>query len=133
MQKLVTQFSDPHSLNANDAQFLDQWLSAGLDRGLWAEYRAWAATLAIYQDGLKEGLWQQIHWLDDILAECPAGTHFSQCLYGYLDRRSPNPTEGALTAPLLATALQNLRQKQRTWKVPLDLGILQAIAQPPFK
>ena len=33
-----------------------------------AEYRAWSATFEIYLEGLAEGLWQPVDWLDAMRA-----------------------------------------------------------------
>jgi hypothetical protein len=109
---------------------LNSWLSAGLDRGLWAEYRAWYVTLVIYMEGRQSGAWGPIGWADKILALRNPGESTAHLTYRYLDARFDNPTEGIFSLPLISQSLLELRASyRRSEKLP-DLGSLQEIVGP---
>lgn len=129
VQKLVKKFTAPHALNPTDSEFMSQWVSAGLDRGLWAEYRAWLATLAIYEAGLTDGLWVPIDWLDRIVQECPADFKRELCFYKFIDARSPDPMSGLLGTSLVLGQIRQVRATQRDWLAPLPLGPLEALVR----
>jgi len=93
---------------------LTGWLEAGLGRGLWAEYRAWVPSLVIYQEGLAEGLWRNVPWVDAVLAQRPASMSFDRFVYLYLDHGSPDPTTGLFAIPLLQSSLAEFRAEFRT-------------------
>jgi hypothetical protein len=62
--------TDIAQLNPQEHKFLMTWLGEGLNKGILAEYRAWALTDLIYRQGLSEGLWKPIAWIDRIFLGC---------------------------------------------------------------
>jgi hypothetical protein len=95
------------------------WLLAGLDRGLLAEYRAWSATFEIYRQGLTEGLWKSIDWVEAVLASQKPGQSIEAHTFHYLDQRSPDPLEGIFAKPLIQSGLKEARGELRRATPPL--------------
>jgi hypothetical protein len=114
--------SDPQALNSSERRDLDSWLTAGLDRGFLAEYRAWTVTFEIYQEGLAEGLWSNISWLDAILRKKPKEQSLSLFTLLYLDPAFPDPTDGIFSVKLIQSELSHVRQVIRTSAPPPSLG-----------
>jgi hypothetical protein len=109
---------------------LSIWLKAGLDLVLWAEYRAWYVTVQIYREGLRNGQWQRIDWLESILkAKGPKETT-AHLIYRYLDARYDNPTDGIFSLPLIKQSLENIRASYRNSGTLPPLGNLQEIISP---
>jgi hypothetical protein len=127
VRKLVRRNTRFATLAEEDSRFLDHWVRAGLDLGLWAEFRAWLATLAIYEAGLQDRLWSPIPWMDRMVARCPAGPDRARCFYLYIDARSPDPTTGFVASPLVLQQIRKIRAEQRLWRSPLDAGPLAPI------
>lgn len=105
-------------LNPREQQELSQWLEAGLSRGLFAEYRAWWATVQVYNAGLKDKLWEKIEWLEDLQ---------SGSLYLNLDKNFKDPTESVFKNPLFQEGLAIVREKYRKDPAQLELGILDSL------
>lgn len=105
-----------------------EWLIAGLDRGLLGEYRAWYFTLAIYREGLEEGLWTKIPWMEQLIA--PKGSAQDQFLFAFLDPRFSDPVDGPFSQPKVAAALAQLRARLRISGAP-ELGSLGQLFQVP--
>ncbi|NUM87918.1 MAG: hypothetical protein HUU37_01825 [Bdellovibrionales bacterium] len=99
----------PHEIREK----LDSWLAAGLDRGLWAEYRAWLATFALYEDGARERLWNRVAWMEEISAQRPPELGWNLFLYRFLDDRFQDPTEGIFSRVLIRNGLRELRGRYR--------------------
>ena len=113
----VADFSD---LSSEQQSELRVWLTAGMDRGLLAEYRAWTATFAIYAQGLAEGLWSPRPWLEEVLAKRPADETLEAFTYRYLDGRSQDPSDGVFSNPLIQSGLKAVREElRRAERVPL--------------
>jgi hypothetical protein len=111
-------------LSQADHDSLNQWLMFGLDRGLLAEYRAWSATFLIYQQGLKEGLWNDRPWLDQIIVNLKPSEDLAYFTYQYLDPRSVDPTDGIFSNSLISSGLTELRQQLRSSISPPPLDDL---------
>lgn len=136
MGKQIIQWSkltdNPDQLNPNERDRLYTWLKAGLDRGLVAEYRAWTLTFQIYQDGLVEGLWKPISWIDDILSLKQENERLENFIYDFLDKNFVDPSElheseevqnKIFLLPLVKNAIMKIRQEYRTSKptlIPLE-------------
>jgi hypothetical protein len=134
-------------LSAKDRELVRRWLEAGLSRGLWAEYRAWYGTFAIYEQAVRAGLWEKIPRLEEVLAQKRPGEPFALFLYRYLDATSPSPVVNPLDAKLdpenaifyevfssslIQTLLQELREEYRNGQRPLpSLGRLEQIVGKP--
>ena len=106
---------------------LNRWLLFGMDRGLLAEYRAWAATFKIYQEGLAIGLWTRRPWLDKILSQKRSEEKYSEFSFRFLDARSADPTELIFSNRLIADGLKTLRQTLRDAPAPPPLYALAPI------
>lgn len=87
-------YNDFLTLPFLEAQDFRNWLLAGLDRGLLAEYRAWTATFQIYLQGKEEGLWSSRPWLEIILNEWDRKESLEKFTFHYLDQNSMDPQDG---------------------------------------
>lgn len=73
---------------------MDQWLISGMDRSLFAEYRAWLTTVIVYQEGLGiQGLWDQVPWLEESLLQRHSDLPLEDRIFLNLDQNSQNPHE----------------------------------------
>ncbi len=116
--------SSPENLADPFRAQLDGWLLAGLDRGFLAEYRAWTITFEIYQDGLREELWQPIPWLDKILVN-QGRQDLRAFSFHYLNPHFTDPQEGIFSLSLVKKELKNVRARLGN-KIP-DLANLGSI------
>lgn len=131
--QLSLQLQSYDQLSKEDSDSLKRWLMFGLDRGLLAEYRAWSATLLIYEVGLIEGLWNHRGWLDQIIVQQKQSESLPYFTYHYLDERSADPTDDLFSNPLIASSLKELRAQLRRSPLPPPLGVLALIfALSPF-
>jgi hypothetical protein len=129
LARATTEFNDPDrvqrlgalsgsaqrtsQLTGSQSVDLRGWIEAGLSRGLWAEYRAWVPSLTLYREGVLEGLWRPIPWVELVLRQQPAGMRFERFVYLYLDQNSPDPTDGLFGDPLVHSALGEIRAEYR--------------------
>ncbi len=118
----ATKSQDPGLLPAELRSRTDRWLMAGLDRGFLAEYRAWTITFQVYQDGLRERLWNPIPWLDSILAIKGPNVPLASFTLHYLDSNFIDPTDGIFSLPLIKRELKNVRNALRNAQEPPPLG-----------
>lgn len=124
VSRLALQARSVNDLGPESREELEAWIRAGLDRGLWAEYRAWVASFAIYREGKADGLWPPIDWAETVLRGRPGGERLERYLYDYLDKRSPDPRDGIFATPLVRDALQRVRREYRTGPALPPLGNL---------
>jgi hypothetical protein len=104
---------DLNELPKEKQQLLETWIEAGLDRGLWAEYRDFVATIQIYSEGKNEGLWPEIQGLEEIIASGERGVPLERVVYDFIDRRSFDPEDGIFSHALIQSALKATRLKAR--------------------
>jgi hypothetical protein len=138
-------YVDSKYMSPRERAKVNEWLYSGLSRGLWAEYRAWVVSFAIYIEGRDGGLWQPIDWMENILNERPTknsdqktqlnSKSLKHFVYSYLDDRSEDPiidifqTEqlsailNLLQQPLIRQMLNEIRKTSRQGRLP-DLGNL---------
>lgn len=112
------------SLDAVTRKKLDQWLIAGLNRGLLGEYRAWLVTLLIYNEGLQDGTFSEMKWLEEIKKSQPVGVSLSVHLFRYLSPSWIDPTEGWFAYEYIQQALLELRQKLLDDPTQIKMGQL---------
>ncbi len=119
------------SSNESSKLEFEAWLRAGLDRGFWAEYRAWYYTIVIYQEGLRDGLWGKIHWVENILESRPPGVALDRHIYDHFDRRFWDPRVGLFLRPEISEPLRELRERYRQPGAALpSRGALQRLLEP---
>lgn len=106
---------------------LEHWLLAGLSRGFLGEWRAWWLTLELYEDGLSEGLWTKIDWLEEVRARCEPKSRRAAFLMRYLSPRFEDPSDGVFSNPLLRDALRSVRTRLVTGELRPPLGSLERI------
>jgi hypothetical protein len=116
--------SDPASLPADEHRAYKDWIEAGMDRGLLAEVRAWAITILIYEDGLREGLWQRIAWLDDVMAKREPSESWERFSLRFLSERSEQPREGVFVHELARNLLEEVKGELLRGERPLEFGEL---------
>jgi len=106
---------------------LDAWLTDGLNRGLWAEYRAWYITYRLYAQMVEEGLIQRIPRMDAVLALKPVEERLESFLLRYLEERSLMSTEGVFSSPMITQAISEILERQKASGSDLPLGDLQKL------
>jgi hypothetical protein len=106
-------------LSGEQKVLLREWIRAGLDRGLWAEYRAWAATFAIYRAGRVAGTWPRMSWMESLISRTRTERELLQVLYRYLDQRSKDPRQNIFSLPLIQDAIRAVREEARRKLPPL--------------
>jgi hypothetical protein len=104
-------------LDSDLAQFLT-WIRATLDLGLWGEYRAWYYTLLIYDEGLSEGLWSSIPWIDSAFGK----GRDALSVYQSLDVGFVDPEDGFFSNEPVRKMLKQVRTEAR--RSPPPLGYL---------
>ncbi len=111
--------ASPSDLPEQDRMRIERWMEHGLDRGLLAEARAWTITLQIYQEGLRENIWQKTPWLSEILKEKRSDETLPNFSLRYLAARTYQPRESIFTWDLSRNILGELINKfvsgTRTW------------------
>lgn len=81
---------------------LHRWITAGLNRGLYAECRAWRTTFDIYHAGKAMGAFQAVDWLDEVDAEFAQQKVTQDHLYflfNLLNSRAKDPTSASGSDP----------------------------------
>jgi len=104
-------------LTTSDNDFLDEWVQAGLDRGLFAEFRAWNFCFQIYEDGKKEKLWGSIKFAEEILLNKKVAQKMSSFIYDYLDSKAQIKKESVLTRKII---LKKMEFKREEFKQKLE-------------
>jgi hypothetical protein len=115
---LVKQKKTFGNLNLAEKSMLLRWVASGLDRGLWAEYRAWVTTYHIYKAGIEGGDWQKIDWFENWIAQKKSDESINKFIYLSLDEKHTDPETGLLSSPLVKEALTKLREHSRTIELP---------------
>lgn len=127
--KLSVNYKNYADLPDEERKQLRQWIMAGMDRGLLAEYRDWCATFIIYHEGKEEGLWNQREWAENVLKMWDKNPMtLNLTVFNFLDARSKNPTDGLFANALLRSALIAVREELRTATTPPSLFGLAAIS-----
>ncbi len=75
-------------LTSEEMKKLDQFALAGLNRGLFAEYRAWFFGFSVYESGIAEGLWRKILFVENVLSFREKNESMNDFVYRYLNERS---------------------------------------------
>jgi hypothetical protein len=101
----------PEDLSPAARSRLDRWLMAGLDRGFLAEYRAWSVTFKLYEDGLREGMWEAIPWMERVLARRRPKQSLKALVYDALDPSFSDPgySAGLFSLLVVKTELWRIR------------------------
>lgn len=123
--ELNNNFNDYIKLEKQDQNDLNDWLLAGLDRGFLAEHRAWTKTFNVYIEGVEEGLWIKIPWMEAVLMEknlleknnefakintaVVTNNNMELFLLCYLNKRFIDPATGIFSLPLIKSGLKNLK------------------------
>lgn len=63
----------------------------------------------IYDEGLIEGLWQKIDWLEAVKTERKSNENLETFIYRFLNERSTDPADGVFSNALIKNALSSLR------------------------
>jgi len=94
-------------LSTDDRSKLDRYLTAGLDRGVLAELRAWTTSSELYLELLKFGEQTPAAFLDHILGSNRnlSEVQLHQIWQDYLFKNFDKPTTGLFASPLLQADL----------------------------
>lgn len=92
-------------------QNLHIWLRVGLNRGYLAEYRAWATTFALYIEGLADGTFKKVDWLEEILQQKHQQESLRQFTLRFLSPGFEDPTYGPFQYPVIQKELKKVRQE----------------------
>ena len=79
------------TLSPVEKKMLRDFVQAGLDRGLLAEYRAWVLCFSIYEQGKKTGLWKTIPWMEEIIVNKSNNESWESFTFNFLDSRFDDP------------------------------------------
>lgn len=90
---------------------LDAWVFAGLNRGLFAEWRAWDFGLSVYSQGMEEKLWGRIPFLESVLSFKDKNENRSVFIYRYLNERAKMSEEGILNKTIIKEKIQEQRDQ----------------------
>lgn len=88
VMELSLEYENLVELEPKKLNLLDQWVTAGLNRNLFAEWRDWLFCFSVYESGLKEGLWGSIPFVEEVLAHKERDEKLPYFVYRYLDERS---------------------------------------------
>jgi len=103
---------------------LDTWLMAGLSRGFLGEYRAWLATMVLYEEGLKDGTFKEFEWLEEIKKSRPPEISMRVHLLRFLSPSWEDPKKEIFSHAFIQQALKELRQKLVDHPERIPLGNL---------
>jgi hypothetical protein len=115
--------SNPKRLSRDDHQLLETWVVAGLDRGYFAEARAWAMTARLYVDGLPAGLWAPIEWMDGLIEGKIATETWEAHFLRKLEEGFDDPEEGIFELPLVRRKIRDTRRAAASGR--LDIGAIE--------
>ena len=107
-------------LSADDRSKLDQYILAGLNRGILAELRAWITTSTLYLDLVNLGEQSPVGFMDQILGSNRSLTtqQLAQIWQEYLFKNFEKPNTNLFASPLLQedlnVILNSLRAKSKT-------------------
>ncbi|MGZ3653425.1 MAG: hypothetical protein ACXVB9_20510 [Bdellovibrionota bacterium] len=118
LAKRGAQISNYSNLTPAERAVADPWIVAGLDRGLFAEFRAWVPSALIYVQGRDEGLWGRVDWMEGLLAGKPANQSLESYIFSYLNQRSHDPVDGIFALPLTQSAVKAVRARFGNGKLP---------------
>ena len=122
VNQMSRDFSDPQALSKDDRAALDTWLVAAYDRGFFAEVRAWAVTIALYQEGRKDGTFVSLPWMEDILKKKKQGESIQDFTTRFLDPNFYDPKDGQFAAPLVQKEIKVLREQIRNGQRKIVFG-----------
>lgn len=88
VMKLSVQHENLVELDPENFNLLDTWVSAGLNRNLFAEWRDWLFCFKVYKSGVTEGLWGKIPFVEEVLAYQDPRENLPFFVYRYLDERA---------------------------------------------
>lgn len=100
-----------NQLDADTRTLLDQWLTAGLNRGFLSEYRAWLMTYLVYEEALKDGLIKPDPWLEDLKKNKPQGLDIQTYIFRHLSSSWIDPSDYIFKHTFIQQALKELRIK----------------------
>lgn len=135
MKNLAQEFSSFTTLSPKQQNRLQAWLYAGLNRHLFAEWRAWFFCFSVYQEGLHERLWGKIPFIEEIIAQKPQTETLAIFLYRYLNARGKG-LEPFLQQPLFSDTINKLRndftpQTQKSFLL-VDENSMETSSQPGY-
>ena len=93
---------------------IDAWVQNGLDRGLLAEYRAWASTAAVYVEARAANRLDAVGWFDEMIGPDRTDARRARLsIFAKLDAAFKDPTSAPYDRPLVAARLKALRARLR--------------------
>jgi hypothetical protein len=98
-------------LNNSQNAKLDQWVLAGLNRGLFAEFRAWTFGLSIYSEGIEEKLWGNIPFVNNVMSFKDPNENMNSFIYRYLNERAKISKDGFLNKKIIKEKIQEQRDQ----------------------
>lgn len=116
-------------LAPEERQNLKAWLTAGLNRGLLAEYRAWLLTYAVYEEGHREGLIEAVPWLENLRNSKPKDVSMKDHIYRYLSPSWVDPKIDMFSHAFIQQALRELREELYANPGLIQMGNIQPFVQ----
>lgn len=130
VQAIVDTKSSVQDLNPQEKLVLKNWIIAGLNRGLLAEYRAWLLTFYAYQEGLTDGSLTKVAWLEKIHNTKPANQSIETHIYRFLSETWTNPKTEIFAKPLMQELLTEIRNEYYQNPELIELGSIGQIIHP---
>lgn len=116
--------SDPKQIPEDLRPVFETWIKTRLDLSLWAEFRAWAATYRIYDDGIRERLWGPVGFMEEVRGLKPASEDFHHFLYRFIDDKTTVVHEGLFEHKLVQNVIAQIRGLYRKNRILPPLGNL---------
>jgi hypothetical protein len=108
---LTMNYKNLVELNNSQNAKLDQWVLAGLNRGLFAEFRAWTFGLSIYSEGIEEKLWGNIPFVNNVMSFKDPNENMNSFIYRYLNERAKISKDGFLNKKIIKEKIQEQRDQ----------------------
>lgn len=93
---------------------IKDWIMAGLNRGLLAEWRVWTMVFKAYLEGRQTGDMQTVLWMENVLKQKPQNISLENHIFNFLDQNFTNPNDGPYSNPELVRVLEMIRDELRT-------------------
>lgn len=102
------------TLKPEQQKRIKNWILAGLNRGLLAEWRVWTLVFNAYLEARQTGDMKAVPWMENVLQQRPQNVALDRHIFNFLDPRFTNPTDGPYSNSELVRVLEIVRAELRT-------------------
>lgn len=111
VKKMSKTKSNLVELTDEEMTALDRYATAGLNRNLFAEYRAWSFGFTVYEKGMEEKLWKKIPFIENVLSFKDKNESMNGFIYRYLNERAGLSKDNFLSRPIVAQKIAEKREQ----------------------